>query len=100
MWNNLNRKMALLVCGEASDYIKKRMHHFQDTLTTIFREEEFQHKNSLEMTEGFINMQLDIFNRFAEKVNIYLLLKEKPLRFYFRVMIHLPEFTCTFCITG
>jgi hypothetical protein len=64
------------ICGafisaEASDYISERMRPFKDILRVIFGDEEFADTDSSTRRQGFFNVRLDIFNRFAEKVSVY-----------------------------
>jgi hypothetical protein len=56
---------------EASDYIGERIRPFTNILRNIFGEEEFAPRDSSKTTQGFFNVRLDIFNRFAEKVSFY-----------------------------
>jgi hypothetical protein len=91
-------KFGALICGEASDYIRERIHPFKDTLKSIFGEYEFQYKDSSTTRDGFINTRLDIFNRFAEKVSVYFFYRDiYPFLFFYRVTVLQLASTPTFC---
>jgi hypothetical protein len=93
--DSLGRCFALIY-GGGSDYVREKVRVLKDALISVFGEHEFEAVDSSKWAQSYISARLDIFNRFAEKVCLDLLIHKIPSNFVLRVMVLLQVSTPTF----